>query len=333
MSANIETNAAGTEAAFFSARETPWHRLGTVTEGAVTAEDALRLAHLDWEVTKEPLTATILTEDGVESVEVPGKFATVRQNPFTGRHEALGVVGSAYTVVQNADNADFLNALVDESGAHFETAGSLNDGRTVFVTMKAPESMMIAGRDAVDLYLVATNSHDGSSTFKIAATPTRVVCANTLRAGLQSARATFSTRHTSGAQSRIDEAHKALGVMWNYGKVFEAEATRLAETRLTTATFNEIVAGLFPEGKDETDRVKKSREQAIGQVGFLYREAPTQDGFHGTAWGAYNALTEYADWAWPIRGDKDGSARAERVATGGWVDTFKQNAWTALAAL
>lgn len=332
MSHMIEQSSTGT-AAFFSARETPWHRLGTVTESAVTAEDALRLAHLDWEVTKEPLTASIITEDGVESVEVPGKFATVRQNPFTSKHEALGVVGSAYTVVQNADNADFLNALVNESGAHFETAGSLNGGRTVFVTMKAPEGLMIAGTDAVDMYLVATNSHDGSSTFKVAATPTRVVCANTLRAGLNGAKATFSTRHTSGAKDRIEEAHKALGLMWNYGSLFEAEGTRMAETKISTDTFDSIVAGLFPEAKDETDRVKKSRQQAIAQVGFLYREAPTQEGFRGTAWGAYNALTEYADWAWPIRGDKDGALRAERVATGGWVDTFKQSAWSALATV
>lgn len=328
MSHDLETY--GNETAFFSARETPWHRLGTVTEGALNAEDALRIARLDYEVTKEPLTATVITAEGVSSVEVPGKFATVRQNPFTGQHEALGVVGSAYTVVQNADNADFLNALVDESGAHFETAGSLNGGRTTFITMKAPEGMMIAGRDAVDMYLVATNSHDGSSTFKVAATPTRVVCANTLRAGLQGARATFSTRHTAGAKGRIDEAHKALGLMWNYGSQFEAMANRLAETKISTDTFDSIVAGLLPEAKDETDRVKKSRLVQVATIKSLYREAPTQEGFRGTAWGAYNALTEYADWAWPIRGDKDGSARAERVASGGWVDTFKQSAWDRL---
>jgi phage/plasmid-like protein (TIGR03299 family) len=333
MSHMIETSATGEAAFFTSSRQGWWHSLGTLTDGAQTAEDALRLGHLDWQVTKEPLTASVLTPDGVDVVDIPGKFATVRQNPFTGKHEALGVVGSAYTVVQNADNAEFLNALVDESGAHFETAGSLNGGRTVFITMKAPEGLMIAGRDAVDLYLVATNSHDGSSTFKVAATPIRVVCQNTLRAGLGAAKATFSTRHTAGVQSRIDEAHKALGLMWNYGRAFEAEANRMAATKVTTDQFNAIVAGLFPEAKDETARVKKSREQAIGTVGTLYREAPTQDGFRGTAWGAYNAITEYADWAWPIRGDKDGSLRAERVAAGGWVDTFKNEAWKALASL
>lgn len=331
MSHAIETAADG-RAAFFSARIDPWHRLGTVTEGCLTAEDAMQVAHLDWTVEKQPLVATVpnITEDGVGIIEVPvpGKFATVRQNPFTGQHEALGVVGPAYHVVQNIDNADFLNAIADESGAVFETAGSLNGGRNVFVTMKAPEGLMIGGQDAVDLYLVATNSHDGSSTFKVAATPTRVVCANTLRVGLAGAVATFSTRHTSGAKGRIEEARRALGVMWNYWQHFEETANGMLATKVTDARFEEVVAGLFPEKKDETDRMKRTRQEAIGTVRTLYKEAPTQDGIRGTAWGAYNAITEYVDWAWPVKGDE--VARAERIAVGGWVDTIKQQAFAAL---
>lgn len=351
MSANIETDAKTGDAAFFSARETPWHRLGTVTTDCLTAEDAIKVAHLDWEVTKEPVTAKITTGPGWDAVCEPhelvccsecnrdvtvpidGKFATVRVNPFTGLHEVLGVVGKVWQPVQNWENAEFLNAIVGESGAHFETAGSLNGGRTVFITMKAPETMMIAGRDAVDLYLVATNSHDGSGSFKVAATPTRVVCANTLRIGLADARATFTTRHTTNAKNRIDEAHAALQVMWNYGAVFEEEANRMAKAKITDAAFAKIVDGLFPAPKDETARAQKTREEFIGNVKFLYREAPTQEGFRGTRWGAYNALTEWADWGRPVKGAGDVlTLRATRVAEGGgWLDDFKTAAFKALA--
>lgn len=342
----------GDTAAFFSARETPWHRLGTVTTDCLTAADAIKTAHLDWEVTKEPVTAMIAAPGAEQPcrdhelaycaecnpapgyLPIPGKYATVRTSPFTQLREVLGVVGEQYRPVQNWENADFLDALVGESGAHFETAGSLNGGRTVFVTLKAPKTMMIAGKDAVDLYLVATNSHDGSSAFKVAATPTRVVCANTLRVGLQGARATFSTRHTTNAMSRIDEAHKALQVMWNYGSIFEEEANRMAEAKLTDAKFAKIIDQLFPEPKDETPRSKRTREEFIGNAKFLYRDAPTQDGFKGTKWGAYNALTEWADWARPVKGHGDvATVRATRIAEGGWVDDFKQQAWNALAAI
>lgn len=41
-----------------------------------------------------------------------------------GIPDVLGVVGKGYRPIQNAEHADLLSTLVDESGAHFETAGS-----------------------------------------------------------------------------------------------------------------------------------------------------------------------------------------------------------------
>ncbi|MGI5135421.1 DUF932 domain-containing protein [Streptomyces sp. CA-106110] len=63
--------------------------------------------------------------------------------------------------MQNEEHAEFLNLLADDSGAHFETAGSLKNGRQVFLTMKMPESLAIGGMDRVDLYIAASNGHDG----------------------------------------------------------------------------------------------------------------------------------------------------------------------------
>lgn len=342
MSHQIETN--GTEAAFFSARETPWHGLGTITTEAQTAEDALRIAHLDWQVSKQPLFAH-LTESHFEDdtdresehthkgamLTVPDKFATVRTNPFTGQPEVLGVVGRDYTVVQNDANAAFLNALVDESGAHFETAGSLRDGRQVFITMKAPEGLLIGGQDAVDQYLVATNSHDGTKAFSVMVTPTRVVCANTLRMAVAGAKASFSTRHTRHAKDRVEEAQQALGVMWDYSKHFKVEADKMVDTSLTDSEFDRIVnrLDLFKPGKDQTERQERQRQEQLSAIQDVYHNAPTQQTIKGTRWGGYNAVTEYLDWKYPVRGDE--TARMERIATGGWLDKAKQDAYKAFA--
>jgi len=128
MAHEIETH--GTQAAAIYARKDAWHWLGTtVRDRAFTAEEAMTIGHLgDWDVRKVPLTANEVTEDGVTSIEAPG-FATVRTNPFTGQPEALGVVGGGYTPLQNEDHAEFLNLLADQSGAIFDTAGSLRGGR------------------------------------------------------------------------------------------------------------------------------------------------------------------------------------------------------------
>ena len=137
----------------------------------------MTLGHLGgWNVRKVALTATEITENGVSTIDVPGSFATVRTNPFTGEPAALG---SGYHPLQNEEHAEFLNHLADESGAIFDTAGSLRGGRQVFVTMRLPKHLNVGGTDRVDLNIAALNSHDGNSAFRLLVTPVRVVCANT----------------------------------------------------------------------------------------------------------------------------------------------------------
>src|SRR6476659_1594702 len=147
MAHQLETWANGS-ASFVSAREHAWHRLGTVLPEQFDAAQAMQYAKLGgWNVRKEPLTTTVITGDGVSTLSVPDQFASVRTNPVTGRPDVLGVVGRGYTPIQNEAHARILDLLVDESGAHFETAGSLRGGRQVFLTMRMPESMRIGGHD------------------------------------------------------------------------------------------------------------------------------------------------------------------------------------------
>jgi hypothetical protein len=137
MAHEIETH--GEQAAAVFARTDAWHRLGTtVRDRAFSAEEAMTLGNLGgWRVRKVPLLAHEVTADGVTTLDAPG-YATVRDNPFTGRPEALGVVGAGYEPLQNEDHAEFLNHLADQSGAVFDTAGSLRGGRQVFITMQLP---------------------------------------------------------------------------------------------------------------------------------------------------------------------------------------------------
>ena len=110
----------------------------------------------------------MITDAGVTTpapLPVADHFATVRTNPITGNVDLLGVVGTKYEPVQNEESCAVLDAITDESGAVFETAGALRGGRETFVTMKLPKSMSFDGvdgsNDRTDFYLAALNSHDG----------------------------------------------------------------------------------------------------------------------------------------------------------------------------
>src|SRR6185295_68113 len=172
-----------------------------------------------WNVRTVPLTAADMTADGVSIVPVTDHFATVRTHPDTGQPDVLGVVGAGYTVVQNEQHCELLNLLVDEAGAHFETAGSLRGGRETFVTMKLPQSITLAGTqgsDDIELYLAAMSSHDGTAAWRVIVTPVRIVCANTQRLALRNARASYAIRHTRTAKGKIAQARQALGIVWRY---------------------------------------------------------------------------------------------------------------------
>jgi len=326
MAHNIETFSDGT-AAFFTAREVAWHKLGTVTEDALTASDALRIAQMDWQVTKELVEAVVPTASGVTRVPIEGKFATTRLHPKTGQPDVLGIVGERYEVVQNSEAFAFLDAIVDVGGAVFETAGSLRNGAKTFVTMKMPDGILVGGQDAVDMYLLATNTHDGSEPLKIAVTPIRAVCQNTVTAALSAAKSTHHIRHTAGAQDRMLAARESLDIAFAYRDVFAELAESLIGQEMADADWNNFLHTLLPKpnGDNVDGRSMSIWETKFDTINALWT-APTQANIANTRWAAYNAVTEYVDWATPVRGGKDKVVRrAERTFENAGAD-FKNKA-------
>lgn len=294
----IETH--GDQAAFFSFREDAWHSLGNVVDNATTAEEALQLAHLTgWNVRKVgPLTTTVLASDGtLQVVEVPDKFAIVRDNPFEpGKVDVLGDAGKVYEPIQNEAKADLLNAILGEGDAQIETAGSLKGGREVFVTMKVPGTMQVGGVDPVDLYIAALNNHDGQKSFRFLVTPIRVVCKNTQSAAVKAAKSSFSVRHTkNGTKGVVAQAREALDLTFRYAHEFELEAEKMIQEALTEAAFNEIVKELVPLADNASDLLKARAEKTRGTLMELFTDSPTNTAIRGTNWAGYNAVTEYVD--------------------------------------
>lgn len=195
MSHNLDRS--GNFVHFADSRADAWHQLGQQVGHAMTAAEAFEAAGLaGWNVRKMPLVIPqepVLTLDGVTTpppLTVPDSWATVRNNPITGAVDYLGVVGTKYTPVQNEESARVLDAIVDEAGgARYETGGALDGGRKTFLTMKLPTSMILDGidgqSDRTDWYVVALNSHDGSSAFRLLVTGVRIVCQNTQEAAIR----------------------------------------------------------------------------------------------------------------------------------------------------
>lgn len=315
---------------FVSAHTDAWHQLGTTLDHSFTAEEAMAEGLLGgWNVRKVPLLAEIgqrkrvKTTKGVsyslgkETVAISGMNAVVRDNPVRkGQVDVLGKYGvsDTYKIIQNEEHAGLLNALVEESGAHFETAGSLYGGRQVFITMRLPGHINVGGVDPVDNYIAAINSHDGSMAFTLMVTPVRIVCANTLNMAFSNNSHQFRIRHTSGAEAAMHtQARQALDLTFNYLDGFQEEADRLINTVLTEAQFEDIIQRNFGAPDDAAAASVTRCDKKLDEMMGLFAEAQTQQGIRNTAWAGLNALTEWADHFAPTRGDDRDNSRAAKA--------------------
>lgn len=313
MTANIKQTEGQAFAAY--ARQGAWHMLGQVMpDGQMTAEQALELAHLGgWDVTKEPL----LTESGLA---VPGRFGTVMTDPISKERRVLGDVGSRYTVFQNEEHVDFLNVLLDESGAHIETAGALGRGEKVFVSIRIPDTLKIAGTDEVDLYIGALNAHDASMPFTVVTTPIRWECQNMINYSLRKASNRFTVRHSGeGIKGQAAEARRILGLIYKYNEAFEQEAQRMIDAAMVEKQFEELVQENFGAKEDSGLAAQTRAEERVGQMITLFSEAGTNANIRDTAWAGFNAITEYQDWYSETRSDDPQVTRATKSLNGEWA--------------
>jgi len=318
MPDNIERFADGS-AAFAGFRDPAWHRLGTIFHERATTVEVLTMANMaNWNVRLVP---TVSLVEGKE-VEVPERFTVVRDNPVTlGQIDGLGNVGKRYTTVQNEQIFEFGDQILqNNSDAQWDTAGSIREGRTIFGCIKLPSSVKIGGVDPVDQYMFVTSSHDGSSGVQAALTPTRVVCANTLRIAQQNATHTFKARHTASIDGRINDAITALTLSANYFENFVNTAEQLADVTVTDAQLDELIESVYPKPDWSEDSDKSRNSLTIWEnrgdlVRSIWNGEADQSGLDtmstikGNGWGALNALSEAIDW-YPVRS----SGKMERAA-------------------
>lgn len=294
MAANVEN--------MFYVREVPWHGLGIKVEEAPTSEEALRLAGLDWTVRQTPvyMEHKLQTLDGIEKsnyIEVPNCKVNVRSTDSA----VLGVVSDRYKIVQNVDAFEFTDAIVGETEdgvVKYETAGSLCGGKRIWLLAKMPTKKVLD--DDVEPYMVFANSHDGTGAIRIAMTPIRVVCQNTMNLALSTAKRQWSTKHVGDMQSKLEEAKLCLSLADKYMINLDIEADRLANAKLHEEEIEQILDEMFPMDNKTTER-KKSNILQFKQNFWKAYDMPDIKKFDGSAYKAVNAMSDIVTHAEPKR--------------------------------
>lgn len=291
MAANVES--------MMYVGEKPWHGLGTEVKEAPTSEDAIRLAGLDWDVIPKP----IYDEFGRE---LPGYKVNMRSSDNT----ALGIVTDRYRIVQNSEAFAFTDELLGH-GVRYETAGSLSSGKRVWLLARMEDRLM--AEEKMENYLVFTNSHDGTGAIRVAITPVRVVCQNTLNLALHQACRHWSCVHKGDIQSKLEEARFTLSSAEKYMEALEEE---FGELKLKTVTdkqvrdmteklleieFNNLYNKAIKTGNiiDFKERLRQQKyEEKLAtkrnDILTIYHEKPDLVGTEKSAFRFVNAVSDYA---------------------------------------
>lgn len=283
MAAEIET--------LFYVREKPWHGLGVRVENALSSKEALVAAGLDWNVVQKK----VYTEDGYV---IPGYYANIRDTDNC----TLGVVTDRYKIVQNHEAFAFTDGLLGK-GVKYETAGSLKGGKKTWLLARLPKQYRIA-EDKVMPYLVFSNSHDGSGAIKVAMTPVRVVCNNTLNLALQSANRIWSAKHTGDIGNKLEDAKMTLFMAESYMNELAKESTRLSHKKISDAEVEEYIKMLLPIATDATETVEQNVKKLREDLKLRYYFAPDLQDTGKNQYRFINAVSDFATHAKPLRETK-----------------------------
>ncbi len=275
-----------------------WHHFGTVFEGPIPLEQAIATA-CPWIGVKEQL---IRASTGQRSAA----WSIYRSD--TGAE--IGTCSESYEMVQPFEMFDFTEGL-DIPG--YESAGALRGGSVLFVSARVGSIDVLGSGDITRTYVAFINSFDGSLAAQAYLTGTRIVCQNTLQMSLTDTKGrVLKFRHTKNVHDRISQAKTIMASQQNAELGLQKALETLATRKLKRETYESILDDVFgPSENTQTKNVK-----ADVTTLFASNDANAFPEFKGTAYAAYNAITNYADHDATVRIQKTspyyGSANAEQ---------------------
>ncbi len=275
---------------FMYAGETPWHGLGVQVDENIRIEEAIVAAGLNWNVAKRPMF--VLGPDG-QSIDT-GVIATVRETD----NMVLGTgLSPAYEILQNTNSFNFFQPYLDSGEVKLHTAGSLRDGKRVFVLAEINrDPSVIVANDIVRKFILLSNSHDGSMAVRVGFTPIRVVCANTLAMAHGDANSKLiRVYHRGNIQQSLEQIRDTINIA---NQKFEATAEQyrtLAARNVDAATVKAYIQVVFNLKTGEDQQRTSQVEQAV-TYNFENGRGNNVEGVRGTVWALYNAATEYLSY-------------------------------------
>ena len=299
----------------------PWHKMGEVVAGLLTAKEAIEAAHLGWKVVPQPVTVNGKVLPFPTEKSSTGAYQGICRED-TG--DCLGIMrGNRYEPIQNTDCFDFMDNLVGDGGLRYETAGALRGGQKVWMMAQYNGGFELNG-DEHKQWLLLVSSHDGSTPLMVQWVTERVVCANTLSVALRGAKNQIRIRHTSKWSEKVTQAKRVLGLTVDYFAEMRTALAGLNMMPLTPDQMGDFARLLLPvtDEKNVPTRTQSVRNEIVS----LFDKGAGNRG--ASRWDALQAVTDYADHGQTLRG---ATSRLESALLGSGAE-LKQRAFDLLTS-
>lgn len=312
--------------------ESPFAGLAREEIVAGSIRDSMVACDLDWTVEKRDmfLKDGRLVPDRKAVVQMPGD-------------RIIGTAGKLFTPIQNIDAFSTLQPAIDEFGAQVETAGCLGNGDRVWMLLSLPQKgrAEVVKGDEIKPYFLVSNAHTSEKSQSLQArfTSIRVVCENTLAAAMKADRAAVAIPHHKNAKDRLDEISEVVKRMYEVHKNSIAVYQKMIARKITLEEASAYLGQVFRLRDREEDKKlsqmlsKKGAQEHEGRLSKVFdaREysmwlLDNGKGTGRTAWGAYNAVTEYIDHVSILKKDGHLTKNGFETAAFGYGAYQKQKA-------
>lgn len=299
--AEVETNEGGFRHFFHGVSK------AFISNKHFTADAAMAVADLDWNVSKTELGAYTPRDGSVSKfTKAAGLYVTSRDD--TG--EILGSVGRDFEVYQNREALNLASDIIDSGEANIKVMGSVKNGAKTFMVLELPSTgLKFAGMDEqIRTYLTIVNAHTGGQSLTGFIGAERTDCNNMLSYNLKNAQSSFRIRHLSNMRAKLNPmtGREMLGLVVEYMAEWETEMLRLLNDEYSDRRVENFLSRLFPHPESKTTKKKINGEwkeiahrgvttanQNREAVRELYYGEDNLANIRGTGFGLLNAVNEW----------------------------------------
>lgn len=298
----------------FQAKTPAWHGKGITTKECLTVGQLLTETNVNHSISKSML---LNPRDGKE-MGIYGLFRD--DNNFF-----LNTCSKSYNPLQTVEMFSFLDTLVGKGLAHFETAGVLDGGKSVYcVSRLANLDFAPTEGDNHEARLLCVDHRDGRAT-TVKTIVTRVVCQNTLSMAMAEAgNVALKFRHSTGRDEKFKMAENLIHLASDSIQAMNTKLRALIQKKVSPIQFKQVFDKLFPDfekGKQVGTRA------GIVANNFMMNDNNQIAGINGTAYSLLQAVTQFIDHqATDFRSEGTIEEQRKTSAMFGKGDKFKNDA-------